>query len=94
MRYIEFVHKNIYSKFNYPSADNTAFDGFAINSKETKNANKNNKIKLKILKTIAAGDNPQIKKIPKNSCIEVMTGAIINKPFDTIVPYEKSKVVK
>ena len=23
-----------------------------------------------------------------------MTGAIINKPFDTIIPYEKSKVIK
>ncbi len=86
--------ENIYSRFNYPSSDNTAFDGFAINSSETKNANKNNEIKLKILKTIAAGDSPKIKKIPKNSCIEVMTGAVINKPFDTIIPYEKSKVIK
>ena len=86
--------ENTYSRFNYPSSDNTAFDGFAINSSETKNANKNNEIKLKILKTIAAGDSPKIKKIPKNSCIEVMTGAVINKPFDTIIPYEKSKVIK
>ena len=86
--------KNIYSKFNYPAANNSAFDGFAINSKETKNANKNNKIKLKILKIIAAGDNPKIKKITKNSCIEVMTGAIVNKPFDTIIPYEKSTLVR
>ena len=30
--------ENIYSKYNYPAANNTAFDGFAINSKETKNA--------------------------------------------------------
>ena len=86
--------QNIYSKFNYPSANNTALDGFAINSQETKNATNNKKVKLKILKTIAAGDNPQIRKIPKHSCIEVMTGAIIKKPFDTIVPYEKSEVVR
>ena len=44
--------------------------------------------KFKILKTIAAGDNPYIKKVPKLSCIEVMTGAIIKKPFDTIIPIE------
>ena len=85
--------ENIYSKFNYPSSNNTAFDGFAINSSETKNASKNKKIKFKILKTIAAGDNPKIKNIPKNSCIEVMTGAIITEPFDTIIPYEKSEVI-
>ncbi len=86
--------ENIYSRLNYPASDNSAFDGFAINSTETKKASENNKIKFKILKTIAAGDNPNIKKIQKNSCIEVMTGAVINKPFDTIVPYEKSKVIK
>ncbi len=86
--------ENIYSKINYPSANNTAFDGFAISSNETKKANKNKEIKLKILKTIAAGDNPNIKKIPRYSCVEVMTGAIIKKPFDTIIPYEKSRVIK
>ena len=26
--------KNIYSKFNYPAANNTALDGFAIKSKD------------------------------------------------------------
>ena len=31
---------NLYSPNNYPAANNTAFDGFAINSKETKNLGK------------------------------------------------------
>ena len=85
--------ENVYSRYKYPAADNTALDGFAINSNETSKANKFNKIKLKILKTIAAGKNPNIKKVSKFSCIEVMTGAIIKKPFNTIIPYEKSKVI-
>ncbi len=85
------VAKNIFSPTNYPSANNTAFDGFAINSKETKNINKKKPKKFKIIKILAAGDNPQIKKIPKYSTIEVMTGAIIQKPFDTIIPIEKIK---
>ncbi len=76
--------KEVIAKSDYPSDDNTAFDGFAVNSKETKNTFQ----KFKILKTIAAGDNPYIKKVPKLSCIEVMTGAIIKKPFDTIIPIE------
>ncbi len=86
--------ENIYSKSNYPNSDNTALDGFAINSFETKYASNANKIKLKILKTVAAGDNPKIKKITKRTCIEVMTGAVIKKPFNTIIPYEKSKVMR
>ena len=76
--------KDVIAKSDYPIDNNTAFDGFAINSKETKNKFQ----KFKIIKTIAAGDNPNIKKVPKLSCIEVMTGAIIKKPFDTIIPIE------
>ena len=81
--------KNIYSPYNYPAANNTAFDGFAINSKETVNLKKNKSKKFKILKTIAAGDNPNIKKIKKFSAVEVMTGALIIKPFNTVIPIEK-----
>ncbi len=79
--------KEVIAKSDYPADDNTAFDGFAINSKETKNKFQ----KFKIIKTIAAGDNPNIKKVPELSCIEVMTGAIIKKPFDTIIPIEDIK---
>ncbi len=82
---------NLISPNNYPAANNTAFDGFAINSKETKNFSKKKSLKFKIIKTLAAGDNPSIKKIPKFSAIEVMTGAIIKKPFDTIIPVEQAQ---
>ena len=80
---------DIVSPVNYPACDNTAFDGYAVNSKETKSLSGKNIKKFKIIKTIAAGDNPNIKKIPKYSTIEVMTGAIIQKPFDTIIPVEQ-----
>ncbi len=79
---------NIYSPVNYPAGNNTAFDGFAINSKETNGLSATNIKKFKILKTLAAGDNPKIKNIKKYSTIEVMTGALISKPFDTVIPVE------
>ncbi len=80
---------DIISPVNYPASDNTAFDGYAINSKETNLLSSKKSKKFKIIKTLAAGDNPNIKKIPKFSTIEVMTGAIIQKPFDTIIPIEQ-----
>ena len=85
---------DIISPVNYPSCDNTAFDGYAINSKETISLNIRNPKKFKIIKTLAAGDNPYIRKIPKNSAIEVMTGAIVQKPFDTIIPVEKAELME
>ena len=80
--------KNIYSPTNYPAGNNTAFDGYSINSKETNKASSKNIKKFKILKTLAAGDNPRIKNVKKFSTIEVMTGALISKPFDTMIPIE------
>ena len=80
--------KNIYSPTNYPAGNNTAFDGYAINSKETSRTSSKNIKKFKILKTLAAGDNPRIKNVKKFSTIEVMTGALIPKPFDTVIPIE------
>jgi len=81
--------ENIYSPENYPSSDNTGFDGFAVNSKDTNQIKNNNPKKFRILRTLAAGDNPSIKNVKKFSTIEVMTGAIIKKPFDTVIPIEQ-----
>ena len=80
--------QNIYSPTNYPAGNNTAFDGFAVNSQETNRLSDKNIKKFKILKTLAAGDNPKIKNVKKFSTIEVMTGALISKPFDTVIPVE------
>ena len=83
--------KNVLSSTKNPLSNNTAFDGFALIAKETKGLSKKKTKKFKILKSLAAGDNPKIKNYQKNSSIEVMTGAIIPKPFDTIIPVEKIK---
>ena len=80
---------DIYSAVNYPAGTNAAFDGFAINSKDTSKLNKNNSQNFKILKTISAGDNPSLKKTNKFEAVEVMTGALIPNNFDTIIPIEK-----
>jgi molybdopterin molybdotransferase len=83
------VAKNIFSKANNPLADNAAFDGFAINSKDTKNLNKKNSKLFKIIGTIAAGNKPLKKKLKKFQTVEIMTGGIIPLGTDTIIPIEQ-----
>ena len=83
------VAKNIFSKANNPLADNAAFDGFAINSKDTKNLNKKNSKLFKIIGTIAAGNKPLKKKLKKFQTVEIMTGGIIPLGADTIIPIEQ-----
>ena len=80
---------NIYSNINYPAENNAAFDGFAINSKDTKNIKKNFNQQFKIIGSIAAGVKPFKKKINKFNAVEIMTGGIIPKGFDTIIPIEQ-----
>ena len=80
---------NIYSHINYPAGDNAAFDGFAINSKDTKNIKRNSNQQFKIIGSVAAGAKPFKKKIKKFDAVEIMTGGIIPKGFDTIIPIEK-----
>jgi len=83
--------KNILSPTKNPLSNNTAFDGFALLAKETRGLSKKKVKKFRILKSIGAGDNPKIKNYKKNSSVEIMTGAIIPKPFDSIIPVEKVK---
>ena len=83
------VANTIKSNTNNPSEDNAAFDGFVINSKETKKLNKRNNKLFKIIGTIAAGDKPKNKKIKRFQTFEIMTGGLIPKGFDTIIPIEQ-----
>ena len=81
--------KDITSPSDYPLGNNAAFDGFAINSNDTKNINKKNIKYFKIVGSIAAGTKPFKKKIRKFTTIEIMTGGIISNPLNTIIPIEQ-----
>ena len=80
---------NIYSKINYPTSDNAAFDGFAVNSSDTKKISKKLPKEFKIIGSIAAGSKPFKKKIKKFDTVEIMTGGVLPKGFDTIIPIEQ-----
>ena len=38
---------------------------------------------------VAAGDKPRKKRIEKFQTVEIMTGGLLPKEFDTIIPIEK-----
>ena len=83
--------EDVLSPSNNPSSNNTAFDGFAVIAKETEGLSSQKTKRFKILRTIAAGDEPKINNYEKNSAVEVMTGGLVPKPFDTIIAVEKAK---
>ncbi len=81
--------EDIYSKVNYPAANNTSLDGYAIKADDTKNLNKKNFKLFNIIGTISAGDAPSKKRTKKFQTVEIMTGGLIPKGFDTIIPVEE-----
>ena len=81
--------KNIYAQSYHPAGDNAAFDGYAIKSSDTDKLNKKIFKKFKIVGSIAAGNRPLKKKIKKFQTVEIMTGALMPKSFDTIIPIEQ-----
>ena len=83
--------KNVLSPSINPLSNNTAFDGFAVLAKETRGLSKKKVKKFKILRTISAGDNPKINNYQKNSSVQIMTGGIIPKPFNSVIPVERVK---
>jgi len=84
------VAENVRAKYDIPNYDNSAMDGFALRSKDTKNATKTHPVKLKIVGQLQAGSVTKYK-ISSCECITVMTGSCIPLGSDAVV--EKEKVV-
>ncbi len=86
--------ENIYSKHNYPSADNSSVDGFAINARDTSGISKKKFKRFKIIGSISAGSKPFKKFLKRNQAVEIMTGGILPKGTNSIIPVEKSFLIK
>ena len=81
--------KDVFTKKDNPAENNAAFDGYAIDSKDTNKINKKKGKLFKIVGLIAAGDKPPKKIKQKFQTVEIMTGGLLPKSFDTIIPIEK-----
>jgi len=77
----EFVAEDIVAKRDAPVFSNSAMDGFGFKNSENK--------KLKVIKTIYAGDKYEDFEIKNDECVRIMTGAKVPKEVDTIIPIEK-----
>ena len=77
----EFLAEDIIANRNAPVFSNSAMDGFGFKKSENK--------KLKVIKTIYAGDKYEDFDIKENECVRIMTGAKVPAGIDTVIPIEK-----
>jgi len=77
--------ETISSKVFVPPFNNSAMDGFAVNSKDIVDATKENPIILKLKGSTVAGDRPSSGT---NGAWEIMTGAPVPQNYDAVVKIE------
>ncbi|MBN1651424.1 MAG: molybdopterin molybdotransferase MoeA [Bacteroidales bacterium] len=75
--------ENIYSDMDMPPFNKSAVDGYACRKQDLAN-------ELEVLEVIPAGVAPS-KKVGKNQCSQIMTGAAVPEGADTIIMVEHTK---
>src|SRR5688572_18555137 len=78
------LRENIYAERDQPPFDRVAMDGFALSTSVAAS----NGGRLRVASSQAAGDPPHT--LPDDeSCIEIMTGAMLPQGCDAVVPVEQ-----
>ena len=80
--------EDLFATSEIPEFSNSAMDGFALSSAETVEASESKPIEFEIIGTIFAGESPPETSLPL-STYEIMTGAVVPKGFDSVVPVEQ-----
>jgi molybdopterin molybdotransferase len=80
------LRENIYAERDQPPFDRVAMDGFAL----TASGAAEHAGRLRIATFQAAGDPPA--SLPdSSSCVEIMTGAVLPRGCDAVIPVEQSQ---
>ncbi len=83
------VAEDVYAGINVPSLDNSAMDGYAVQSGDTRGASKESPRILRVIDTVAAGSIAKYE-VETGTAVRLMTGAPIPKGADSIVRFEET----
>jgi molybdopterin molybdotransferase len=79
--------EDIKSDINVPPLDNSAMDGFAVRSEDTKGASEETPKFLKVIDTVMAGSISNKEVVP-GTAVRIMTGAPVPRGADSVVQFE------
>lgn len=81
------LSEDIYSPLNVPPLDNSAMDGYALRSTDTRGASRQSPRLLRVIDTVTAGSISRHEVTP-GTAIRIMTGAPLPKGADSVVRFE------
>jgi molybdopterin molybdotransferase len=84
------IGEDIYAPSDIPPFDNSAMDGYAVKSEDTKGASKNYPAVLTVIGDLPAGYVAK-GKIKKGEAIRIMTGAPLPQGVDSVVMVEDTE---
>jgi len=79
--------EDISSPIDIPPLDNSAMDGYAVRSADTRGASQKSPRFLRVVETVTAGATPK-GEVKAGEAIRIMTGAPIPKGADAVVKFE------
>jgi len=79
--------EDVFSTINIPPLDNSAMDGYAVRSADTRGASRKSPCTLRVIDTVAAGAVSQ-SEVGSGTAIRIMTGAPIPEGADGVVRFE------
>ena len=79
--------EDVYSSLNVPPLDNSAMDGYAVQSRDTRGASRESPRFLRVIGTVSAGSIAECEVEP-GTAVRIMTGAPIPKGADSVVIFE------
>ena len=79
--------EDISSSIDVPPLDNAAMDGYAVQSRDTRNASRESPRFLSVIGMVAAGSISE-REVEPGTAIRIMTGAPIPKGADSVVRFE------
>ncbi len=78
----------IRATFDLPRFDNSAVDGYGVHVSDLTNAGTGNPVKLKLIRTIHAGDSAGVAPLQKGESIKILTGATVPPSVEAVVMRE------
>ena len=82
--------EDVYADSDIPPLSNTAMDGYALRSEDTRGAAPDSPVSLRVIHNLAAGYTTDVPVRP-GTAIRIMTGAPIPDGADAVIPFEATE---
>jgi molybdopterin molybdotransferase len=79
--------EDVTGPFDIPPLDNSAMDGFAVQTASVKDATAASPVLLEVVGSVAAGEMP-MAAVGAGTAVRIMTGAPVPEGADAVVPFE------